>query len=155
MALHQSDTAKGRIPIAYPSLAGQAVTQRFSFAVTTAIAGAAGDIIEIGAIPAGCRVTEIVLDADDLDTNGTPTITLDVGIMSGEFGQNDDDRTCGAEFFSGSTVAQAGGVARPTLKTAYRDTASTSVRSIGVKIAAAAATAAAGTIGVTVTCVSG
>jgi hypothetical protein len=153
MGVKQSDAAKGLVPIAYPSYAGCAVSQRFSFAVP---AGglAAGDIIELGCIPPGCRPVDVILDADDLDSNGAPTLALDVGLMSGEWGDADDTRTCGAEFFSASNVAQAGGLARPTLKTAVRVAASDKARSIGVKIATAAATAAAGTIGLTVTSVA-
>ena len=113
-------------------------------------APAAGDILELACIPSNCRVADIILDMDDLDSNGAPTIIADVGIMSGDFGKEDNARTCGAEFFSGSNLAQAGGVARPTLKTAYRTTASNVDRGIGVKFTTVAATFQAGAIGLTV-----
>lgn len=148
MGLKQSDAALGKIPIAYPSCAGETVTQRFSFTAPANIAQ--GDIIELAPIPPGVRVVDIVIDSDDLDT-GTPAILLDVGIMSGAWGSNDGARTCGAEFFDGVDVAKAGGVARPTLASAYRQAAADTERSIGVKIDTAAATGAAGEIGLTVT----
>lgn len=148
MTLILSKYAKGNEPLSYPSTAGEAVAIRFSHQL--AAAPAAGDILELACIPSNCRVADIILDMDDLDSNGAPTIIADVGIMSGDFGKEDNARTCGAEFFSGSNLAQAGGVARPTLKTAYRTTASNVDRGIGVKFTTAAATFQAGAIGLTV-----
>lgn len=147
MAMKQSDAALGRVAIAYPSIAGHVVAQRFSYTLPTDTAE--GTIIEFAPIPPGCRVVDMVLDCADLDS-GAPAILLDVGIMSGEWGVNDDARTCGAEFFSGSNVAQAGGVARPTLASAYKQAASDTARSIGIKLATDAATAVSGEIGLTV-----
>lgn len=148
MTLILSKYAKGTEPLSYPSTAGEAVAIRFSHQLTNAPAG--GDILELACIPSNCRVADIILDMDDLDSNGAPTIIADVGIMSGDFGKEDNARTCGAEFFSASNLAQAGGVARPTLKTAYRTTASNVDRGIGVKFTTAAATFAPGIIGLTV-----
>lgn len=149
MALIQSKYAKGIIPVAYPSIAGAATVQRFSHQIATALA--VGDIIELGVIPAGCRVAEIVIDSDDLDSNGAPAVAFDVGVMSGGWGSEDQARTCGAEFFAASNVGQAGTVARPTLRSAYRVAASNIDRSIGVKLTTLAATFQAGQIGITVT----
>lgn len=147
MTVRQNDASMGSLALPYPSMAGQVVAHRFTYTVPTSIVE--GDIIDMAPIPIGCRVVDMILDSQDLDT-GTPAILLDVGVMSGAFGET-GARTCGAEFFSGSTVAQAGGVARPTLRSAFTVAASASVeRSIGVKIATDAATAQAGEIGLTV-----
>jgi hypothetical protein len=148
MTLILSKYAKGTEPLSYPSTAGEAVAIRFSHQLTGA--PVVGDILELGCIPSNCRVAEIILDVDDLDSNGAPTVLFDVGIMSAAFGLEDNARTCGAEFFSGSNLAQAGGVARPTLKTAYRTTQSSIDRGIGVKFTTVAATFQAGVIGLTV-----
>ncbi len=148
MALIQSKYAKGTEPLSYPSTAGEAVVARFSHQLSAN--PVAGDILELACIPSNCRVAEIVLDCDDLDSNGAPTVVFDVGIMSGAFGEESNARTCGAEFFSGSNVAQAGGVARPTVRTAYRTTPSNIDRGIGVKFTAISATFQAGSIGLTV-----
>lgn len=148
MAIRKSFAALGRIAIAYPSIAAHVVAQRFAFTVPANIPQ--GDIIELAPIPPHCRVVDIVLDSAKLDTNGAAAIAVDVGIMSGNWGDDDPDRTVGAEFFAASDVAQAGGVARPTLASAYKQGASDVARSIGVKIATAAATGAAGEIGLTV-----
>lgn len=143
----QSNAAKGIEPIPYPGFAGQAIAKRYSFSAPNTLA--AGDIIEIAPIPPGCRVVDVILDSDQLDTNAEATIALDVGVMSGEWGDNDSERTCGAEFFSGATTAQAGGLAHTALKSAVRVAPSDKARSIGVKVTTAGATKAAGEIGIT------
>lgn len=132
---------------------GQPVVNRFYVDLKAADL-VAGNLIDLGILPAGHTVTEAVIVADDLDTNGTPTITLDVGIMSGTTGDAVSVRTVGTELFSASTAAQAGTVATAaTTKTAYTIAASQSNRSIGAKIVAGAATAAAGRLRLVVTAV--
>jgi len=147
MALIQSDWAKLNKAYPSPQFAGHTVTMRFSIALTTAQL-VTGNIIELAPLPAGCVPVGVTLDSDDLDS-GTAAL-LDVGIMSGAFGDNDAARTCGAEFISQSNVAQAGGVVRPTLVSAYRQAAANTDRSIGVKIQTQPGTPVAGTIGLTV-----
>jgi len=148
MALILSKYAKGIEPISYPSLAGDAVAIRFSHQITTA--PAAGDVLELGCIPSNCRVADITVDVDDLDSNAAPAILFDVGIMSGAFGQEDSTRTCGADFFAASKMAQSSGVDRPSLRSAYRTTASNIDRGIGIRFGTPAATFQAGSIGLTV-----
>ncbi|QRG06102.1 hypothetical protein EZH22_24430 [Xanthobacter dioxanivorans] len=147
MAVFNSKYATREYPVPYPDGSAEVIAVRFAYTVPATIA--LNDIIEIAVLPAYCRVVDMILDADDLDTGGSPAIVLDVGIMSGAVGDG-GTRTIGAEFFSGATTAQAGGVVRPTLKTAFRVAPTSDHRSIGVKIATAAATAAAGEIGLTV-----
>lgn len=138
MALTQSNYAKGVLPVAYPDQAGVTVTQRFEHTIAANLA--LNDILELACLPAGCELVDAVLAVDDLDSNGTPLIALDVGIMSGAWGENNGSRTCGAEIFAADTTARTGGVARPSLVGAYRIAATAADRSIGVKIQAAAAT---------------
>lgn len=145
MAVIQSKFAKGVKGVPFPAFAGHVVAMRFDHAF--AVAPALNDILELACLPAGARVVDMILDGDDLDS-GT-AIVVDVGIMSGNWGDESGSRTVGAEFFSGSTLLQAGGVARPTLKTAFRTTPAANDRSIGVKIATAAGTFVAGSIGLT------
>jgi hypothetical protein len=144
----QTTTATGKLLAATPDRAGDVVAHRAEI-VLTAGQLTLNQIIEMLPLPAGCRVVDAILDSDDLDSNGTPLVTVDVGFMSGDFGVSDAARTIGAEFFSASTVAQAGGVARPTLKTAFRTERSDADRGVGIKISAIPATAAGGTIGLT------
>lgn len=143
----QTDHAKGTLLAPTPDAAGELCSYRATITLTTA-QETLGQIIEMGPLPAGCDLVDAILDADDLDS-GVAAITLDVGVMSGTAGVSDGARTCGAEVFSASTVAQAGGVVRPTLASAFRIARSDTDRGIGVKLAAAPGTAAAGTIGLT------
>ncbi len=143
----QGDAAKGKIPVAYPCTAGETVSQVWDYsALATLIAT---DIIELAQIPPNAEPIDFILTCDDLDSDGTPTIVFDLGIMSGDWGNTDGARTCGAEILSGSTLAQAGGVERPTLKTAFRLAPSAEARSIGMKITTVAATPAAGSVNLT------
>lgn len=152
MALIQSDAAKGKINVPYPGFAGQAVIKRYAMPIPTTVDD--GDILELAPIPPNCRVVDMVLDIDDVDSHGTPALSIDVGIMSGEWGVNDAARTCGQEFFAANTTGRTGGVARPTAVGAHRTARSDKARSVGVKIVAKAATAAAGQVGVTLTIAS-
>jgi hypothetical protein len=69
-----------------------------TFAITAAFV--INDVVKFLTVPAGVYITDIKLDVPQLDTNGSPTITLDVG-------------TSGAAqaYLAASTVGQAGGVA--------------------------------------------
>lgn len=87
-------------------------------------------------VPKGAEIAFVQLDATDLDTNGTPTITLEIGDTG------DPDR-----LLTANTVAQTGAVpVGPSIaKTGfgYRYTDETIVQ---VRVGAIPATAAAGTI---------
>lgn len=144
----------GPIPIAYPDCAGDVVVNRYEIDLASAplkgVTLADGDILDIGIIPATSQVVDVVIDSDDLDTGASPALAFDVGVLSGAPGTT-GTRTCGAEFFAASTVAQAGGVVRTALKTAFRVARVGTDASVGVKITAAAATqATSGKIGVSV-----
>lgn len=145
--------AKGELNTNHSDRRGQPVVNRF-FVDLKAADLVANNIIDLGILPAGHTITEAVLVADDLDTNGAPTLTLDVGILSGTIGDAVSVRTCGTELFSASTVAQTGAVATTaTTKTAYTIQASGDNRSIGAKVVTGAATGAAGRLRLLVTAV--
>ncbi len=118
------------------------------FTLTAALA--AGDIIEMLPIPAGYVPVDFILDSSDLDTGGTPAITLDVGLLSKDYNFNDSTSTMGAEFIAGSTVAQNGGIARMSVAGATKIAPTTNDRAVGIKCAVAPATGATtGTIRLT------
>jgi hypothetical protein len=123
--------------------AGDVVVNRF-FIDLAATDIVAGNLIDLGILPAGHTVTNAVLLPDDLDSNGTPTLTLDVGIMSGTPGDAVSVRTVGNEMFSASTSEQTGAVEKMSLKTGYTIAPTSADRSIGVKVVTGPATAAAG-----------
>lgn len=107
---------------------GEIYTVRAEFNLAAALV--VNDTIGLVTVPAGHVVTDLVLAADDLDSHGTPEITLDVGIKGGDTDQ----------FFAASTVAQGGGVVRPTVVTAFRDVATAADRVVQVLVKAAPAT---------------
>ena len=101
-------------------------------AVTTALA--LNDTITGPSIPAGAYLIDVILMSTDLDTAGSPTITLDVGISG-----------AATKFIAASTIGQTGGVARlgGTTGLGYSPTSDTPVI---VTVSAAGTTKAAGTV---------
>jgi hypothetical protein len=65
---------------------------------------AVGDIYQIVQVPNGFTIVDMILDTDQLDSNGSPTITLEVG-----------DSGSAGRFYSGATIARTGGIAIPTV----------------------------------------
>lgn len=111
---------------------------------TVGAALAADHVVEMVILPAGYVPVDFVYATEDLDSDGTPAITLDAGLISGTAGSADNARTCGNEAFAASTVGQAGGIARPT-KAAFALIAPTDAdRGFGVKVGTAADVLVAG-----------
>lgn len=103
-----------------------------------------GDVIEMAGVPANHVVDSVSIMCDQIDSNGSPTLTLDVGYMTGIPGVNDSTRTIGQDFFTGNTLCRTGGVVACTDVKLGRQVASTADRAIGFKFAANAATLVAG-----------
>ncbi len=116
--------------------------------VSVSLTRAANDLIYLCKFPAAHVFIDAILWASDMDTNGSPTIALDVGIVdtgyaaAGVADTSDDDA-----IFDGVTTAQAGGVVRPTLATAFNIASRDYERDVVLKIATGFATFAAGTLG--------
>jgi hypothetical protein len=135
----------GNGQVAYPSEAGQLISNRYTFQLgrngipNTLLVG---DIIDIGILPANCTIEDVVIDTDDFDTNATPTISFDVGIMTGTPGDVVSARSlvAGQEAFLTDTTARTGGLSRTTRQQIMRVAPTGSDRSIGVRLAAVAAT---------------
>lgn len=146
---NSNDYLDGRKPLPEPA-GGEVVCVRFPLALVAADLDA-NDIGKIGKLPAGCIPVDVKFDADDLDTNGAPTIAASVGILNATL---DDISTAtadgGAAWGTGLTTAQAGGQTVVTSKALSRVQAAAADRFIGVKFTAASATKAAGNIGLTV-----
>lgn len=133
MALLQSFWATGQRMTPVGACAGDEVAQLFEYALPAALA--AGDIIELAMLPAFNSPTDAVLVCDELDTGAV--LAFDVGIMSGEVGDKDSVRTCGAELFSAQASGDGTAVARATAVTAFTIASTDNHRSIGVKITTA------------------
>lgn len=101
-------------------------------------------------LPAGCVPTRLVIDSDDLDTNATPTIQLAVGVVNAA-GTDLSTATAdgGGLWGTGITIAQTGGAAMPLSQFLMRVAATQTDRIVGIKVTTAPATAAAGTVGIT------
>lgn len=102
------------------------------------------DTIDFVKIPVGYVPVDVTLDSDDLDT-GT-AVVLSVGLRKAD--GTTDAPAC---FIVGSTVGQAGGVARAAVKEGFRLAAATVERNVYVTVTTAPTTSAtSGKIGVTV-----
>jgi hypothetical protein len=141
MALFKSKQIAAGRPAPTPMDVSSPVVVVGEFVTATGLT--ADDVIEMVAFPAGTVPVDVTVVTEDLDTGVSPAITLDVGLLSGDYADK-GARTCGAEFLSASTVAQAGGVARAAVGAGLLLGYSNSDRSLGIKVGTAAATLATG-----------
>jgi hypothetical protein len=137
MALQKSKLALGQVPVV-SLMSGLVASIPYEHIIAGALA--AGDIIALGPIEPGVKPYDATLITDDLDSNGTPTITLTVGILNA--GMTDIDAAATSSWIAASTAGQTGGIARATSANVYLAGASSTVRQLGVKVVAGPATAA-------------
>lgn len=130
MADYKSEAAESRRPSVTVTGAGQATINHGVFTVATALA--LNDTVALCKLPAGHIPVDFVMDVDDLDTDGTPAIVVDVGVIGGDVDA----------LISGSTVGQAGGVARMDQVAGRRLTPSDSDQLVGITVTTAPATGA-------------
>jgi len=145
MAIRQSKFITTQLATVSQAGAGDTFANDYFIDVTAAQV-VLNDILEIGILPAYRTIADAVLIVDDLDTNGTPTIALDVGLMSGTVGDAVSARTCGNELFAADTTARTGGATRMSAKGGFLIKPTEEDRSIGVKFQAASASPAAGRV---------
>lgn len=132
MATYNSPQVANSIPLAHHGMSG---TLKCAFATVVCTASpATTDTINFFDLPAGARVVLAVLESDDMDTNGTPTLALNIG-----------DAGSAARYFSASTVGQAGtlSTAIATAGAGFSNTAKTRVTGTA---STNAATGAAGNV---------
>jgi len=130
-------------PAISTSESGETVAVRgvFDLAVDGIGALVINDVINMVKLPAGHVIVDCIVDTDDLDTNGTPTIVFSAGLTSG--GTN-------AELISLSSQMKTGGVARMDQTAGVRLAATDADRNIGIKVTTAPATGTAtGKVGLT------
>lgn len=142
MALRQSKQIVIGYPVIPPLNAAAGALLVHEYKVEAGLA--LNDVIEMGGIPEGCIVTSFRAVMEDADSNGSPTIALDAGLISGEFGKKDNARTCGTEFLAADTTARAGGVIVSTRPAGHLLVPDVAVRGFGFKVQAAAATLTVG-----------
>lgn len=145
MATKASKFVTGQLATAYADCVGDCVVNDFFYDALAAEL-VLNDVIDIGVLPAGHTVSDAILLSDDLDSNGTPLIALDVGIMTGTPGDTVSARTTGNELFAADVAARTGVSSRMSKVAGFNILPVDYDRSIGVKFQAAPATAAAGRI---------
>lgn len=139
-AVKQSRQILAGYPVLNALSAEDEVTQISDFLVPAAGLGA-GDIIEMGGMAEGMVFTSFKLVTEDLDSNGSPAVTLDGGILSGTYGDAvATGRTIGSEFFAAVTTGQAGGVQTETKAAGLLTAPSLDITPYGLKVVAAPAT---------------
>lgn len=109
MALYQSKQVKAGVPAPTPDDATCTLAITTDY-VTPTGGIAAGSIIEMGAIPDNCIPVDLVVHTGALGAS----VTLDAGILSGDFAVNDQARTVGSEFFTAAQAAATASLLRGT-----------------------------------------
>jgi hypothetical protein len=145
MAIRASSYVSGPNRQTDAEIAGDVVCTRVVIPVLAAQI-VLNDIIDAFILPAYHFVTDMILVPDDLDTGGSPTLALDVGIMSGTPGDTVTARTCGNEYFAATLAGVPAATSRMTKPAGFLVAPVAYDRSIGIKYQAAAATPAAGNI---------
>jgi len=147
-----NDFLTGRKPV--PNAAGiELISQRFSISLATADL-ANGVIGAIGILPGGHVPVAFELDASQLDSNATPTLAYSVGILNAAgTALSTASADGGAAWATGQTTGRTAGgsasgiVPSRALKTAVQSALAD--RQIGILLTAAAATAVAGDLNLT------
>lgn len=132
MATYSSAAYSGVYPIASHGPAGGVKVARASVSCTSA--PSTSDTINFFYLPKNARVHLSVLESTDMDTNGSPSLTINVG------DSGDADR-----YFAASTVGQAGTLSS-AIATTGGDYITTDKTLITGVAANNAATGAAGTL---------
>ena len=141
MAIVKSKWVRHFAQTARPQTANNTHVQQFTFDVGVEGALAAGDILELGILPAYARITNAQLITEGVFT----AQTADIGIMTGDVGEdfNADGstaRTSGKELFDAADLTVR--LQSLTKPDAVLLAAVDYDRSIGVKVSAAVAAAA-------------
>lgn len=134
MALYKSKQVTARAQAVSPSESNQvlAITAEY---VTPTGGLASGAIIEMGAIPANCVPVDLVVQTGILGT----AVTLDAGILSGNYLANTDASTMGSEFIAAGAAATA--VVLRQAKSTTDLAPSTADKSWGLKVGGATTSA--------------
>lgn len=100
MALIRGDYARGLKALPCGDSAGEVICERFSIVIPAGTNPAVNDVIEIAGLPAFHSIVDATVVVDNLATTA-----LDIGLVSGTFGENNGARTCGNELFAAQAAA--------------------------------------------------
>ncbi|MCB5206103.1 LPD38 domain-containing protein [Methylovorus mays] len=109
MAKIQTKYTNGKLPMPIP-VAQEKLVQKVTLAITAAQL-LLNNVFAMLVLPADCVPVGYVLRSADLDSNGSPAIALDLGVVNAA-GNAISTSTVdgGAKWVAGSTLAQAGGI---------------------------------------------
>lgn len=127
MPLIQSEHAKGRLQAPYAAEAGNVVAVRYTIDASLVTNG---DVVELGILPAYCRVVDATLIAPDL-----AAVTANVGLIDAAPGEVTEGSTVGTEVFNGA----AAGVSRLDAPGAFLLEAGETDAAIGLTLSGAGA----------------
>lgn len=138
--LQSIPVAQGHPPITCAQ-AGQVIWRKVTYAVAAALV--VSDEIDMLELPPGHEVVDVVLDASDLDDDGTPAIVLAVGFGHATLGTGAYN-----ELIAGATAGQAGGIARMNVAGSLRQgvKSETANTLIGIKVTTAPDSGVAGNV---------
>jgi hypothetical protein len=124
MALLKAIQVRNNVPVPSANGATDVIHVVGDYVIKTG--DAAGDVVELAALPAGYVPVDVIVDNQAL----AATSVGNVGILSGNY--NDTGaRTCGAEFNSGANFATAG-IKRMDVAGSGRIAPTTNDRSVGI-----------------------
>jgi hypothetical protein len=136
MATYSSPQVTNSMPIASHGEAGTVRCARFPITISAALT--TDDVLRFGYLPKYARVVDALLEATDMDTNGTPTLAFNIG------DSGDVDR-----LFAATTAGQAAGVTRMSAATGFGHRYDAATLITGAP-STNAATGAAGTLALTI-----
>lgn len=146
MALYQAKQIVARLQPPEPSGARDPAVFMTEFVIPAGLA--LNDVIEMNCLPKWAMLTRPPIWAfDDCDSNGTPLMAFDAGIMTGRYGDGAPTvaRTVGTEFMAADTTCRQGGGVMTLRQGGMTLTPHpTDDRAIGLKVQAAAATLVVG-----------
>lgn len=150
-ATASSDFLTGRKPTIQGS-DNSTIAERFTINLATADL-ASGVFGAVGILPAGHVPVAVEVDADRLDSNGSPTFAFSIGVLNAAQTALDvSAANGGAAWATGQTIGRTAGgsasgvIASRPLKTVTQTAAD---RMIGIQVTGSAATAVAGQLAIT------
>ena len=138
MPIYRHKGLKANRNLMEPLEAACPVSLAFEYITSASEPLATGTLIEIGGIPPYCVVTDAFFVMEDLDAGAAASI--EIGVLSGNYGKVDDTRTVGTQFATANTTApRSGGLITATAAALLLEPAETE-RGIGIKFVAGPAT---------------
>lgn len=115
------------------SRAGQVLTDEAAVTLTKAQLETLNQLVEMVILPAQHVPVDLIAFAVDSDEDATPAVVASIGVLNAA----GDDLEAGQNFLTGTTIGQAGGMARADVKDGLQLAASNVDRVIAIKLTTA------------------